>query len=1234
MLLNEDGMKKLFYLLFFFTLIMFFSGQIAFAATYSTGIVEQYDGPVDAGDIDQKLVRVVLTVGGGGGTPSCSAMNFTLAGFAEVQNIYLYTTDQTATYTTPVLLATVATPGAAVAFGAFSRTNNNAGSWYYWVVIEAKSPLTSDVKIDVAYTGGTYVTGPPTFSTTDPAGFRFTNRNFKIGTGETYTTVTEAAASISRFDYDGAAPDIFMEMTANYANPVENGPISFTNHTGPANITIRPELGQTGKITGGSPGSAINYITFNNADKITLDGRPGGAGTAREWTIRNTRTAATVANTIFLLNDAVSNTFNYLNVEGEPGSGSGLIGLGTTTGTTGNDNITVSNCYLRDLTAGGTAVFPFGGILSTGTATKANSGILIDNCHFIDIFNGGVDGSACVFANTNSDAWTITNNHFYQTVNLSGLTNASGFKFITAGSGGGYTITGNFIGGKAFSVGGAAYTITTGTSALFGIYTSTSGVANTITGNTIANISYTTTSTTNTPFRINGISVSGSNNNTIEDNMVGSLTSNNSITLTHNGGGGPAERYGIGGIDYNSTGTGIISDNNIGGITLAGTRLDTWSAMIQSSGPVTMDSNTIGGLTDGKIEVSVGASHRITGIYLYGTASQTVTNGIIQNITEPLGLDLSGIYNFISTGNFTFTGNTIRNITFGGDGVSYMVANGGGSGIVNISNNAFQDITLSSTGVNAVHYTIYADASNTTTINSNTLGSTTNNNMTIAGDANSYAIYKSGSGAFTCNSNTIQEYNLTGTGANAAFYGIYNGGEIMTVNNNSIKNIDVAGTGTFIYVNVGIYSFSTASGHTVSNNLIQNLTAVSAGANSNYVAGIYINVSSVGTMSKNMIKSIWNNSTLIDGGIYGIKIDIGSWDVINNVILIEPSGTSPVLIAGIWIDGTGTKRIHHNTAIIRASVSNGAVNTAAIYSAAAGTLTITNNVGQNLRTGTGNHYAIELISTTGTYNFNYLEVANNQNQLCFYTSDNTFAQWNTNTGAGNQNGTTVFDSEGYPPGTFIGIDAGTNILGIVPDDKNGVVRDATPWMGAYESAANSITTSAIAPTTVCRGGTITIAYTITGTYNAGNVFTSQLSNAAGSFVSPTGIGNVTATTNTSISATIPIGTTPGTGYRIRVVSTNVATTGTDNGSNLTIPADGGAGTWTWVGGISTDWFDRCNWDRKSLPDASSDVIIPGGTVFEPSIAGSTADCNTIIIDSDNGGRLNLNSPVGILDVTQ
>jgi len=109
----------------------------------------------------------------------------------------------------------------------------------------------------------------------------------------------------------------------------------------------------------------------------------------------------------------------------------------------------------------------------------------------------------------------------------------------------------------------------------------------------------------------------------------------------------------------------------------------------------------------------------------------------------------------------------------------------------------------------------------------------------------------------------------------------------------------------------------------------------------------------------------------------------------------------------------------------------------------------------------------------------------------------------------------------------------------------------TPW--SFTIGNVSITAGTISPTSYCVtnivGTSISIPYTTGGTFETGNVFTAQLSDASGSFAIPTNIGTGAVS---PISATIPAGTLNGSGYRVRVVSSDPEANGLQNASNITI----------------------------------------------------------------------------------
>ena len=105
---------------------------------------------------------------------------------------------------------------------------------------------------------------------------------------------------------------------------------------------------------------------------------------------------------------------------------------------------------------------------------------------------------------------------------------------------------------------------------------------------------------------------------------------------------------------------------------------------------------------------------------------------------------------------------------------------------------------------------------------------------------------------------------------------------------------------------------------------------------------------------------------------------------------------------------------------------------------------------------------------------------------------------------------------------------------------------------AEAATTNTITTGNVLAGPYCPGESITIPYSVSGTFNAGNVFTAQLSNAAGSFAAPVSIGTNPGTGNGVIVATIPLGTTPGIGYRVRVISNSPNTTGSASVINIEV----------------------------------------------------------------------------------
>ncbi len=170
-------------------------------------------------------------------------------------------------------------------------------------------------------------------------------------------------------------------------------------------------------------------------------------------------------------------------------------------------------------------------------------------------------------------------------------------------------------------------------------------------------------------------------------------------------------------------------------------------------------------------------------------------------------------------------------------------------------------------------------------------------------------------------------------------------------------------------------------------------------------------------------------------------------------------------------------------------------------------------------------------------------------------------------------GTTTFRLYGYgatnTTGTG-GFDQGGSSPGIVNVQLNGST-----------SCGNTITTGivsnppfALTDCTVTASGTVD--FTSSGTFT-GNTYTAQLSNASGSFAAPTNIGTLISNANSgTINITIPASTASGTGYLIRVVSSNPNVTGSSSAAfTITLTCAAASGSCTVGGAMGTGYTTGC-----------------------------------------------------------
>jgi N-acetylneuraminic acid mutarotase len=163
-----------------------------------------------------------------------------------------------------------------------------------------------------------------------------------------------------------------------------------------------------------------------------------------------------------------------------------------------------------------------------------------------------------------------------------------------------------------------------------------------------------------------------------------------------------------------------------------------------------------------------------------------------------------------------------------------------------------------------------------------------------------------------------------------------------------------------------------------------------------------------------------------------------------------------------------------------------------------------------------------------------------------FTSSNALWEYNATTGTWVARAS--FPGPARQDGTAFSI--GNNGYFGFGSSGNGFQNDFWEYIPAQD---NSITVN-VTPTVICSGSTVAISYTATGTFNAGNIFTVELSDSLGNFSQPKVIGRDTSTTSDILNITVPDSISTGYAYRMRVVSSNPAITGSSNGVNLTINA--------------------------------------------------------------------------------
>ena len=182
-------------------------------------------------------------------------------------------------------------------------------------------------------------------------------------------------------------------------------------------------------------------------------------------------------------------------------------------------------------------------------------------------------------------------------------------------------------------------------------------------------------------------------------------------------------------------------------------------------------------------------------------------------------------------------------------------------------------------------------------------------------------------------------------------------------------------------------------------------------------------------------------------------------------------------------------------------------------------------------------------STSGGLNFgNGVSTSSGDIFVAKYSNGNGAAQWAQSATANSGVGAITVDKSKYVY-VYGSIGGGSATFG-------NITLTLSSTQNIVLAKLDTVVSRTIVPVikaSYCPGSVDTITYSITGTFNSGNVFTVQLSDSTGSFVNDTSIGSVTSTTGGQIIITIPANTPTGSNYLIRVVSSNPSASSFFNG---------------------------------------------------------------------------------------
>ena len=801
-----------------------------------------------------------------------------------------------------------------------------------------------------------------------------------VGPTGDYIRLTDAIAAISE---NGLNATLILELQSTYTSSNEVYPLkinSFSCLSASNPLLIRPAKDAKNLVIGKSIDNTI--VHFNQADFVTIDGRPLSSGENPQLTIQNSNPLGT---TFLLSSGATYNSLKYLTIEGAQTNISRGVVEFTTFLNSSNCYDSISNCTIQNCS--GKSIT--NGIYSKGDGLlKKNEINYISKNKFVNCVSSGI------FLDLYNQTWVIRENHFYQTIAFKPISTVYGIHIVNEGSG--YWIDGNFFGGQSSSCNDNPYNLNVSPNHFFPIYISATGVLqpNIIQYNTISNIVLNNSDGSSiNPGVFTGIYVSGiplANASIIRGNRIGDTTTfaSNTIKIVSSVSGALIQ-----GIFVNSNGSVIIDHNTIGNI------------------------STINSMTKGAV---------FYGIRSIGNGDCLIENNKIGSYTYPNTIQIGGtetgnascIFYGINTSNVGeqfINNNEIINCSVYGLGASQIY------GIYNLSNVSDVYISRNRIGllgnmsqfgenIQALSVGIYQDAGRNNRIENNSVFAFQVNNGFFKGIylnntfGNSFVISNS-VGSF--NKNTIQIASKSK--CNSFNTNVLNnhGGVVIGLNcsncllvTNEVRAIECVGNIDYVVGGVVVGNSSKPIVN-LSANIIENIGCSNTGLFSSEILGVYYGSSSINnsTMKKNKIRYLFNLNSYLPA-IYGVYDVSNNHRIINNFISIKNSNSDSTFSNAVTLNGlkfqSGSSDnniyVYYNTLEIGGTQIHGDANSYTIFQNSldvSARIIYINNIFQNARKGgRGEHYCYYGNSTLSKQNFrNNFFTAPNPEKFAFVHSD-------------------------------------------------------------------------------------------------------------------------------------------------------------------------------------------------------------------------------------------------------